>query len=128
MDGTLNESARKLGETLRRTSQVISYLEAKKAVEADPTLVAREKHILVVYQELASRQRAGEELSKEEVQNFYDLRNEVQQHPLIQTRDRALGSLKSLFLQAGSEISNQLGVNFSYLALAPSIEEEEPEE
>ena len=127
MDNTLHESARKLGETLRQTSQVISYLEAKNSVEADPTLVAREKHILIAYQELTARQRAGEELSKEEVRNFYDLRNEVQQHPLIQTRDRALGPLKSLFSQAGSELSNQLGVNFTDIALAPSIEEEESE-
>lgn len=118
MNPELLEAARKLGATLNQTRVVKSYLQAKADAENDPEAASLEAHMLEVYYALIARQQNGEQLTQPEVQEFYALRNQVQSHPLIKARDNALAQVKSLFAEAGTEISNQLGVDFSTLALA----------
>jgi len=118
MNPELLESARALGATLNQAKSVQAYLQAKTEAEANTESASLEAHMLDVYQTLTTRQQNGEQLTQSEVQEFYALRNQVQSHPLIQTRDTALAQVKSVFAEAGTEITNQLGVDFTALALA----------
>ncbi|MCK6539948.1 MAG: YlbF family regulator [Anaerolineales bacterium] len=118
MNPELIESARLLGTALSESRTVQSYLEAKAEAEKNPEAASLEAHMLEVYQALLVRQQSGEQLAQPEVQDFYALRNQVQYHPLIKAREDALAQVKSLFAEAGTEITNQLGVDFPTLALA----------
>jgi len=118
MNPELLEAARALGATLNQAKAVQTYLQAKAEAEASPEASSLEIHMMEVYQALITRQQAGEQLAQSEVQEFYALRNQAQSHPLIQARDAALSQVKSLFAEAGTEITNQLGVDFTALALA----------
>ena len=118
MNTELLESARALGAALNQAKTVQSYLQAKTEAEANTESASLEAHMLEVYQALVARQQNGEQLTQPDVQEFYALRNQAQSHPLIQTRDAALSQVKGVFAEAGTEITNQLGVDFTALALA----------
>ncbi len=118
MTPELLESARALGTALRESPAVQAYLKAKAEAESNPEAASLEAHMLEVYQTLLARQQKGEQLTQSEVQEFYALRNQVQYHPLIKARDAALAQVKVVFAEAGTEITNLLGVDFTALALA----------
>lgn len=118
MKPELLESARSLGTALSESRAVQSYLQAKAEAENEPEAASLEAHMLEVYHALIARQQNGEQVTQSEVQEFYALRNQVQYHPLIKAREDALAQVKSLFAEAGTEITNQLGVDFPTLALA----------
>jgi len=118
MNPELIEAAHELGTTLNQSHSVYSYLQAKAEAENNPEAASAEAHMLEVYHALSARQQNGEQLTQPEVQEFYALRSQVQFHPLIKARDNALAQVKSLFAEAGTEITNQLGVDFTALALA----------
>lgn len=113
MNPELLESARALGATLNQAKSVQTYLQAKTEANTESA-----SHMLEVYQALIARQQNGEQLTQSEVQGFYALRNQAQSHPLIKARDAALSQVKGVFAEAGTEITNQLGVDFTALALA----------
>lgn len=118
MKPELLESARLLGTALSESRAVQSYLRAKAEAENDPEAASLEARMLEVYHALLTRQQNGEQPTRSEVQEFYVLRNQVQYHPLIKAREDALAQVKSQFAEAGTEITNQLGVDFPTLALA----------
>lgn len=118
MSPELIEAAHELGATLNQSRVIQSYMQAKADAENNPEAVSAEAHMLEVYHTLTARQSNGEQLTQSEVQEFYALRNQVQYHPLIKARDNVLAQVKSLFAEAGTEITNQLGVDFPTLALA----------
>jgi len=118
MNPELLEAARSLGETLNQAKAVQAYLQAKAEAEADPECASLEAHMWEIYHALIARQENGEQLTQPEVQEFYALQNQARSHRLVQARDAALAQVKSLFADAGSEITGQLGVDFTSLALA----------
>jgi len=118
MSDELEAAARALGESLRQADAVRAYLQARADCEADAELVALEGHLQAVYETLVARQQAGEQLTREEVEGFYALRDQVQAAPRIRARDTALADVKRLFADAATAITNQLGVDFTNLALA----------
>ena len=119
MNPELLEAARALGENLHQSEPAKAYLKAKAVIVADPQLTEQEMHLLNIYRALVLRQQNGEQFTNQEVQEYNQLREDVQNNPLIRSRDSALGTLKNLFSAAANEITNQLGVDFTKLALAP---------
>jgi len=118
MNDEIEAAARALGEALHEADVVQAYLQARADREADTELAALEGHLQAVYETLVARQRSGEQLTREEVDGFYALRDQVQAAPRIRARDAALADVKRLFADAATAISNQLGVDFTNLALA----------
>ena len=118
MNNELDAAARALGESLRQANAVQTYVQARADCDADAALVAQEAHMQTVYETLLARQQAGEQLTHQEVDAFYALRDQIQSTPRISARDTALADVKRLFVDAGSAINSQLGVDFTKLALA----------
>jgi cell fate (sporulation/competence/biofilm development) regulator YlbF (YheA/YmcA/DUF963 family) len=114
----LQQAAEMLGQSLHQHELVQAYLDAVAALEADPETAARERAYQQTYEELLARQRAGERLPPAEVDAFYTLRNEVVSHPLVQARDLALNNAKGVLLNAGYDLSQELGLDYSALVLA----------
>jgi len=112
----LKQAAQALGESLRATAAVLIYLAAHAGLRADPEAYSLEDRFLRLYQSLLARQRAGEELTQAEMDEFYALRSQMQRHPLFIERDMALTLLRSTFAVVGLDLSNELGLDFSTLA------------
>ena len=61
---------------------------------------------------ISSRQRAGENLSPAEVDEFYALRNQAQANHLISERDMVLNLVKGYFVEVGMDLDQATGINF----------------
>jgi cell fate (sporulation/competence/biofilm development) regulator YlbF (YheA/YmcA/DUF963 family) len=112
----LQRACEALGRTLAESRPVREYLEAQARLEADLEARALEEEFRQLYQDLLTRQQAGEELPREEVDRFYRLRNQVEVHPLIVERDVALGELKQYFADVAFQLSALLGADYTVLA------------
>jgi len=112
----LKQAAQALGELLRATEVVQTYLAAQARLEADPEISSLEDRFLRLYQSLLARQQAGEELTQAEADEFYALRSQVQRHPRVAERDAALTQLRSYLAVVGLDLSNELGVDYTALA------------
>ena len=112
----LKQAAQALGQSLRAADEVQTYLDAQARLAADPEASSLEDQASNLYQQLATRQRAGEELTETEVNEYYALRSLVQSHPLVAGRDLALNQLKSYLAQVGQDLSLELGMDYTALA------------
>ncbi|MGD2178094.1 MAG: YlbF family regulator [Anaerolineae bacterium] len=114
----VRQAAQELGRSLGASYAVQSYLAAQAQLESDPDASALELRFQTLYQDLLARQRAGEDLPQEELNEFYGLRERVQSHPLIVERELALGELKSYLVDIALELSVRLQVDYPTLAQA----------
>ncbi|MFN3761715.1 MAG: YlbF family regulator [Anaerolineae bacterium] len=112
----LRSACEALGRALAASKPVREYLEVQARLEADPEARSLEEEFQTVYQDLLARQRAGEELPREEVDRFYRLRNRLESHPLIVERDLVLGELKQYFADVAFQLSTLLGADYTALA------------
>lgn len=112
----VRQAAEELGRSLGASYAVQSYLAAQAQLEADADASALDNRFQALYQDLLARQRAGEELPQENLNEFYRLREQVQTHPLIVERDLALGELKAYFADVALELSVQLQMDYPTLA------------
>jgi len=114
----LKQAAQALGQSLRATDVVQTYLDAQARLQADPQAASLEERFQKLYQDLLARQQAGEQLAQAEVDEFYALRNQAQRHPLIAGRDFALSQVKSYLAEVALDLSQQAGVDYTTLARA----------
>jgi len=112
----VRQAAEELGRSLSTSDTVQTYLAAQAQLAADPDALALENRFQALYQDLLARQRAGEDLSQEDLNEFYRLRERVQSRPLIVERDLALGELKAYFADVALELSVQLQMDYPALA------------
>jgi cell fate (sporulation/competence/biofilm development) regulator YlbF (YheA/YmcA/DUF963 family) len=112
----IGNTARELGLSLRQMNFMRDYLAVVDELENNPEAGQLEDQLYSMYDELIARQQAGEMLSREETQAFYELRRQVQEHPLISKRDYLLRNLKPSLAEVADEISAQLGVDYTILA------------
>ena len=112
----LQKAAQDFGDELRQHGMVQHYLQAVAALDADPDASALNERFESIRADLIKRQRAGEELPADEVQEFYALRDEVAGHPLIEKRDNALIMAKGYLVNVGLDLNQGLGLDFVKIA------------
>lgn len=112
----LKQAAQALGQSLRASETVQSYLDAQARLAADPEASSLEERASKLYQVLTARQQAGEELTQAQVDEYYALRSRVQRHPLVAERDLALTQVKSYLAQVALDLSHELGMEYTALA------------
>ncbi len=115
---TLKNAALALGKSLRQDDFMRAYLEALEAFQADPEARRLEEQLYATYDALVARQQAGEQISREEIQQFQELRRQVQTHPLISKRENELRLIRPYLADIADEISALLGVDYTILARA----------
>lgn len=113
---TIQNAAQVLGKSLRADGLIHSYLEAVEQFRADPQASQLEKQLYDLYNTLIARQQAGEQLSREDTQPFYELRRQVQTHPLISKRENELRLIRPYLADIADEISASLGMDYTALA------------
>lgn len=115
-DQSILQSALELGQALHDNPNVQSYLKASAQVQADPQLQLMELKLSALFDNLTSRQQAGEVLTQTEVDQFYELENQVLTNPLVAEREACLKALKTDFGEINNLISTQLGVDFQNMS------------
>jgi cell fate (sporulation/competence/biofilm development) regulator YlbF (YheA/YmcA/DUF963 family) len=105
-------AARSFGQALRKDTYIQAYLEAVADIQADQEARTLEKRLYDLFDMLSARQHAGEQLSHAEIDEFYQLRAQVQAHPSISKRDAILRVLNPFLAETADEISGQLGVDY----------------
>jgi len=114
-------SARTLGEALRVTPSVQTYLQAQADCAADHEAAELDNRLLAMYQELVGRQQRGEALQRSEIDAYNTLKSQVHQNPLVRERDTALILVKQTCLEIADELNFPLGMEFAALALAGNV-------
>ncbi|MGB9640158.1 MAG: YlbF family regulator [Anaerolineales bacterium] len=112
----INQAVQRLGTLLRQNETVQAYLRARQMVEQDQAVRDLENQLYTMYESMLQRQQAGENLTKEEINAFNELRQQVFTNPLISEREARLTPLKALFAEVAVEISTPLGVDYTILA------------
>lgn len=110
------QAVQRLGTLLHQNETVQAYLLACQKVEQEPQVRELEAQLYKMYENLLQRQQAGENLTKDEINAFNELRQKVFTHPLISEREARLTPLKALFAEVAVEISTPLGVDYTILA------------
>lgn len=116
LDEKIRAAALQLGQVLRQDERVQAYLDALKETQSDPQASALEKKMYEVYEELVTCQQVCEQPDPELIRAFYELRRQVQMHPLISKRYEMLSVLQPHLNEIAEEINFVLGVDFSALA------------
>jgi cell fate (sporulation/competence/biofilm development) regulator YlbF (YheA/YmcA/DUF963 family) len=112
----IKNAAQALGSSLRQDNMVRAYLEAVEEFMADPEARQLEEQLYTIYNALVARQASGEQLSREDTQPFYELRRQVQTHPLISKRENELRLIRPYLADLADEISVFLGTDYTALA------------
>lgn len=109
-------AARQLGQSLRHDDYIRTYLDALRETQTDPGASALEKKMYEEYKTMITHQQSGEELNQDDTRLFYELRQQVQNHPLISKRTDKLRLVKPYLVQIAEEISCVLDVDYAALA------------
>lgn len=112
----IKTAARLLGKSLQEDETLQPYFDALRRFQADEEARLLEEQLYATYHNLLARQQAGEQLSRDETQAFYELRRKVQTHPLIAQRENELRLIKPYLAEVADEISAILGVDYTVLA------------
>ena len=112
----IQDAARHLGQCMRQDDYIRKYLDALEETHIDPEASALEKDMYDEYERLIAREQAGEILSNADTRDFYELRQQVQDHPLISRRNRMHREIRPYLNQIAEEISFALGVDYTAFA------------
>ena len=112
----IQTAARQLGQSLRQDDYLRTYLDVLEESRTNPEASALEKKMYDEYKALIDRQQTSETLTQEDTRSFYELHQQVQNHPLISKRNDMLQMVRPYLAAIAEEISLVLGVD--YVALA----------
>ena len=116
LDEKIRAAALQLGQALHQDERVQAYLNALDATQSDPQASALEKKMYESYKGLVTCQQVCEQPDPELSHTFYELRQQVQTHPLISKRYDMLSILQPHLNEVAEEINFVLGVDFSAMA------------
>jgi cell fate (sporulation/competence/biofilm development) regulator YlbF (YheA/YmcA/DUF963 family) len=112
----IKQAAEDLGKRLGAEAGVQNYLDLQNQVQQDADVVSLEYKHDQFYQRLARRQKNGEPLDHSELDEYYALKRQVQDHPLVDARDTQLEGVKALFGKATQRITSILGIDYPTFA------------
>ena len=112
----IQQAARDLGALLAAEAAVVEFAHLKQITASDPEVISLEARHAALYESLAQCQASSQSLDLDELDQYYDLKSQVQEHPLIAAREAHLVSVKALFARAAQHLSGPLGLDFSAYA------------
>ena len=113
----IKQAAQALGQALKNDPVVQAFVQADAAVKNSEEVTRLEAGVYTLYNDLTSRQQAGEILSPQEINRFYNLRDQLARHPLVVERDASMKAAKAIFEQTGSILSSILTMDYTALVL-----------
>lgn len=114
----VRQAAHRFGEAMRANQTVERYLQADAALQTAQEARELDQHYQAVYDNLVTRQRAGDAISQDELDVFYALQAQVRDLPLIQDRNRKLAVTKGYLQHLGADLNQKLGLDYIELVLS----------
>jgi len=112
----IRQAAENLGKHLGADPSVQEYVNLKEKIQQDAEVASLERKFVHLYETLANRQQNGEVLGRSELDEYYNLKIQVQDHPLIAARDYQLEIVKAFFAQTSQRITSALGIEYTEFA------------
>ena len=112
----MKQVAEDLGKQLGADSSVREYVRLVEQAQQDVDVAGLETRYNQMYQSLLERQQNGDTLDQSELDEFYRLKREIQDNPLLTERDNQLVLVKALFAQTAERLTNALGIEYSTFA------------
>ena len=112
LSNEIQEAAKELGNLLRSEVSVKEYLRLLEEIKQNPEVTALEEQYSRLYQVLVERQQNGEFLSKPELDEHYRLKQQFEDHPLINARDVQMEWVKAKYVQVAQRLTSMLGIDF----------------
>jgi cell fate (sporulation/competence/biofilm development) regulator YlbF (YheA/YmcA/DUF963 family) len=112
----IRQAAEDLGKRLGAEITVLEYLNLKEQTQQDAEAVELELKYAQLYQKLAERQKSGEMLEGPELDEYYALKRQVQEHVLIAARDIQMEGVKALFADTAQRMTSILGIDYTIFA------------
>ena len=110
-------AAKELGKSLSESTELVGYQAAALAVNNEPEILALEDKVNKLYEQLAAQERAGQTLDQVILQDYYTMRNQLRQNPMISARDEKLQMVNLVFNDVLQSMTSILGIDFTILAL-----------
>jgi len=111
-------AAKEFGKSLSESTEMTEYQAAALAVNNEPEILALEDKVNKLYEQLAAQESTGQTLDQVVLQNFYAMRTQLRQDPLILARDEKLQMVKLVFNDVLQTMTSILGIDFTILALS----------
>jgi cell fate (sporulation/competence/biofilm development) regulator YlbF (YheA/YmcA/DUF963 family) len=112
----IKQAAETLGKYLGTNPSVREFVSLKENIQQDAEVKGLEFRLANLYQKLADRQQNGDVLERAELDEYYKLKQQVQDHPLIAARDGQLEIVKAIFAGAAKRMSSVLGIEYTTFA------------
>jgi len=113
----IRQAAENLGKQLGANPNVVEFVNLEKDSQHDARVVELETRLALLNQKLAEREQAGGRLDRSVVEEYYELKDQVNDHPLIIARDYRLDVVKALFAQASQRMTPILGIEYTDFAI-----------
>jgi cell fate (sporulation/competence/biofilm development) regulator YlbF (YheA/YmcA/DUF963 family) len=112
----IRQAAEDLGKRLSTEAVVQEYVDLKMRTQQDVEIAGLEPKYNRLHEELTGREQAGVVLARSELDEYYQLKHQVEDHPLIAARDLQLEEVKALFNQTAQHMTAILGLDYATLA------------
>jgi len=113
----IRQAAENLGKQLGANPRVQDFVSVEKEIQQDARLVDIETRLALLNQKLAEREQTGGRLDRSVVEEYYELKGQVQDQPLINARENRLEIVKALFAQVAHRMTPILGIEYTDFAL-----------
>ena len=114
----VKQAAQTFGQAVRANQTVEWYLLADAALQADPEARGLDQRYQALYESLVARQKSGELLPQDELDAFYELQEQVREHPLLQDRNKKQEVAKGYLQHLGADFNQKLGLDYVTLVLS----------
>jgi cell fate (sporulation/competence/biofilm development) regulator YlbF (YheA/YmcA/DUF963 family) len=112
----IRQAAEDLGKRLGAEAGVQEYVDLKMRTQQDLEIAGLEAKYNRLHQELTGREQEGVVLERSELDEYYQLKRQVEDHPFIAARDMQLQEVKALFNQTAQHMTAILGIDYATLA------------
>jgi len=112
----ITHAAQTLGELLSADANLQKYLRLADEARRDSGATDLETRYARLFQQLVEQEQNGQPLEQAQLDEYYELRRQVREHPAIQARDAQFESVKALFAETALRMNSILG--FDYTAFA----------
>lgn len=112
----IKQAAEALGKQLSADAKVREYVRLAEQVQQDHEVTALQSRYDQVYQELLKRQRNGEALVPADMDEYYRLKRQLQDNPLLTAQDSQLLLVKALFAQTAQILTDELLIDYPTFA------------
>jgi cell fate (sporulation/competence/biofilm development) regulator YlbF (YheA/YmcA/DUF963 family) len=112
----IRQAAEDLGKRLGAEAGIQEYVDLKLRTQQDLEIAGLEAKYNRLHEELTGREQEGVVLERSELDEYYQLKRKVEDHPFIAARDMQLQEVKALFNQTAQHMTAILGIDYATLA------------